>query len=646
MAAPRTAVESLPRARPLLGAKAWIVTASALTAGGWLLSLAGSLTPTGYGLLFAVLFGVGAAWICWSETPGRTGWRPRVRFRRFREPAAMLFLLLLLAEMAGGFLYPPTNYDGLTYRVPRVLHWLQAHQWHWIGGWNTRMDYSAVGYEWLMAPILALFHGERLLFLPNLLSAALLPGLVFCAFRELGVAARVARWWMWILPCSYSLVLQAGSIGNDSFATVFMLASLVLARRACRLQSASEASMALLAMGLLTGAKASNLPLLLPCLIAWAPVIPLLLRSKKRLLGTLLIALVSVAISFIPMAAINWHKTGDWTGDPANEGKMKLASPLVGLAGNTVQLIWHNLQPSILPGVAPLNQVVEHVRQKTWAQKFLSEYPRFSLRTNELASEESAGMGIGLTLLLAAFYIHWAASRKPKHNAIILSPAKRQGLAVGAAGWVAFVVFMAKLGSEAVPRIATPYYPLLFLLPALQPGAVPVLKHKAYRTFALIAVASVFPAVIFSPARPLFPIHWVEQNMETHFPKAHLKQRITTVYRVYAQRSDIHAQVREQLPKSARVIGFAGTGDDSELSFWRPLGRTVVRDLPPGNQRLPDVTGVDVIVTYEEACRDRYSRSITELETALSWQAQGPIPIRSKASGHMENWVILHPPPL
>ncbi len=642
MTVPPTAAGTQPYAHSLFSAKAWVLTTTALTLGGWTLSLGGVLTPLGYGCLLAFALCLGGVWLHCARNEKNT-LRTGVRLRRFRQPAAMLFLALLLMEIVGGFLYAPTNYDGLTYRVPRLLHWLQTHRWHWIGGWNARMDYSAVGYEWLMAPILALLRCERLLFLPNLISTALLPGLVFSAFRGLGVAARVARFWMWILPCGYSLVLQAGSIGNDSFAVVFLLACLAFSRRAHRFQSSSDAWLALLSMGLLTGAKASNLPLLLPCMVAFWPAIPLLIDSKKHAFGTVLAIIVSTSVSFVPMAAINWHETGDWTGDPANEGKMKLAHPASGLAGNALQLAWENLQPSILFAAADINKTLARFRE-TQAFKYLSaEYPRFSVRANELASEEASGLGLGLTGLLAFLYARRCV--KSLRSNLPSSTEKRIGFTVGLAGWIALLVFMAKLGSEAVPRIATPYYPLLFLWPLLPHDAALLIKKPGFRWTAWLAAASVIPAVILSPARPLFPTQRVVAYMEKHHPGETLSNRMKTVYEVYARRSDIHARVREQLPHHARVIGFAGTGDDSELSFWRPLGRTVVRDLPAGERhRLPNVGGVDVIVTYEGACRERYSRSVEELAAALGWQVTASVPVQSKAAAQIENWIILVPP--
>ena len=54
------------------------------------------------------------------------------KLRRFRKPFPLAFLILAVMAFLGGALYAPTNYDALSYRLPRVLHWLAENQWHWI----------------------------------------------------------------------------------------------------------------------------------------------------------------------------------------------------------------------------------------------------------------------------------------------------------------------------------------------------------------------------------------------------------------------------------------------------------------------------------------------------------------------------------
>src|SRR5438309_1055628 len=187
------------------------------------------------------------------------------------------FAVLAVLVFVGGALYPPSNHTALTYRTPRVLQWLTHGHWFWIHTANYRMNDRACGIEWLSAPLLLFTKSDRALFLINFLPFLLLPGLVFSLFRRLGVRPKVAWQWMWLLPTGYTFLLQAGSTGNDTFPTIYALASLDFGCRAWASKRVSDLCHSLLAAALLTGAKASNLPLLLPFVIL---LVPLLFRWR------------------------------------------------------------------------------------------------------------------------------------------------------------------------------------------------------------------------------------------------------------------------------------------------------------------------------------------------------------------------------
>ena len=214
-------------------------------------------------VLVLVAFGIARTRFPGPVRPPRKSFsRLRARFRR-ALPAA--FGLLALLILVGGLLYPPTNHTAVTYRVPRVLQWLAAHQWHWISNTeNFRMNNRACGIEWLSAPLLLFFRSDRALFLLNFVPFLMLPGLIFSLFTRLGVGPRVAWHWMWLLPTGYNFVLQAGSTGNDTFPTVYALAAVDFACRAWISRKPSDLWFSLMTTALLTEAKASNLPLLLP----------------------------------------------------------------------------------------------------------------------------------------------------------------------------------------------------------------------------------------------------------------------------------------------------------------------------------------------------------------------------------------------
>ena len=210
---------SFPPGRPPDGlflrlVKGWIWLSALAGLAGWSLSAIGQLNRTGYALFFAAAAG---AWLAcrrrwdWS----RPDW-PKT-LRRFRRPLPVAFAALAFLIFLGGAIYPPSNYDGLAYRVARVLHWLDHGHWWWIHTPEYRMNDRTCGIEWFYAPLLLFTKSDRALFLVNYIPFLLLPGLVFSVFTRLGVRARVAWSWMWLLPAGYNFLLQAGSIANDTF---------------------------------------------------------------------------------------------------------------------------------------------------------------------------------------------------------------------------------------------------------------------------------------------------------------------------------------------------------------------------------------------------------------------------------------------
>src|SRR5204863_6928724 len=117
---------------------------------------------------------------------------------------------------------------------------------------------------------------ERWLFLVNLFSFALLPGLIFSVFTRLGVRPRVAWWWMWLVPGGYCYAMQAGSLATDAYAAVYALAAVGFALRCRDTRSAQDLWLSLLSAALLTATKQTNLLLLGLWILPFAQNLPVL----------------------------------------------------------------------------------------------------------------------------------------------------------------------------------------------------------------------------------------------------------------------------------------------------------------------------------------------------------------------------------
>ena len=553
--------------RPLLQLWIWVSAFAALA--GWALSAFGQLNRAGYAAalaLFAIFLflqrkGLGFA----REFRFSCG---RKYFRRFRRPLPFSFLVLAVLIFIGGAIYPPDNYTGLTYRAGRVLQWLSHGHWFWIHTTDFRMNDRACGIEWLSAPLLLFTNSTRGLFLLNFVPFLLMPGLIFSVFRRLGVSPRVAWQWMWLFPTGYNFLLQAGGNANDTFPTVYALGAIDFALRARESGKVADLWYSILAAALLTGAKASNLPLLLPWAILILPVFPLF---RKKIPITALVAVLAAVVSFLPTAILNSIYCGDWSGAVLEPPIMTVKNPFIALAGNGFQLLLGNFCPPLFPTAAWWNThatgIVPHA-----LVSISTHFDSGFFQLGELPTEDMSGIGFGLSALLAITVfakIFGSHTSTPARRWVEGERLRRLMLL---APWLALIVYCAKSGMTAPARLIAPYYPLL--LPLLLTGAGPaqLIRHRWWHAVVGLVLLTALAVLVLSPDRPLWPAQTILGRLATRYPNNHSIARARDVYTVYARRSDPLANVRALLPPDIRIVGFLGTADDCDISFWLPLG--------------------------------------------------------------------------
>ena len=569
----------------------WIAVSALASAAGWILSACGQLNRAGY----AAVAGLGLAGLFlarrdWLDAASRLSFE-RIR-RRCCRPLPLAFAGLATLVLLGGALYAPDNYDGLTYRLPRVLHWLAQGQWHWIHTANYRMNDRSCGFEWLMTPILLATQSDRALFLVNFLPFLLLPGLVFSVFTRLGVNGRVAWHWMWLLPTGYNFLLQAGSLANDAFAAVYALAAVDFALRARTSRRISDVWFSLVAAALLTGAKSGNLPLLLPWFVVFLPVSRRLwwpgnemgppgitrpgLPSFFRPLFSLVVILAALLVSCLPTAGLNHRHCGDWTGLSLEGPAIVISDPFIGIAGNSIMFLLCNFCPTLFPLAGWWNHAVPDHLPATLAALIHVNFEANFCRLGEIPTEEWSGLGFGLSALLAATVMAHLLHRPRASGTRSSWP----GRAMLAAPYVSLLFFFAKSGMMTLARLVSAYYPLL--LPALLrgPAAAAVVRQRWWRYATAISMLLACLAVVLTPARPLWPAKTILSKTANASSKPVVK-RIRDVYLVYADRPDPLAPARAALPPGCPIVGFVGASDDPSISFWRPFGQRRVEEILP-----------------------------------------------------------------
>ncbi len=583
----------------LIAAELWILLSALCTFSGWVLSVLGLLNAIGYAIACAAGVVLLAIWWRYGRREARTFCWDRLARHclHTRRVLPRIFAIAALLAFIGGLLYAPNNYDALTYRFPRLLHWLAASRWHWIDSLNDRMNFSGTGVEWMMAPIFVATKSDRFFFLINICSYLLLPGLLFQFFKSVGIQRRVAWHWMWLLPMGYCFVMQAGSIGNDLTAVPYFLAAVVFTRRAALTGSMRDLSVGLIAAALLSGVKLSNAPLMLPCAVAAIPALPLI---KKHIFAALLGLIVAVAVSFVPVAWLTYRNCGDWSGDPTNFHQVKLASPVFGFAGNALQLIEQNASPPIDPFTTPWNKFITRELKSEPGRLLLKHYPRLDLKWSELATEEAAGVGLGL---LCLFMLSLVVSLT---HPLGLLQRRDTGFWVVATSLMALAVYMVKLGSESEPRLVATYYPALFAFVLRTPVNTALTRKCWWRFLAVLAAASALPALILAPSRPLFPAMNITQWLHRLHPENSVVQRAAQVYSTYANRSDGLQSLRKYIPDDVKTIALVAT-DDPQIALWRPFGQRQVVDLTNWNvDDILRVKGVKYIIASEDEVRAEF----------------------------------------
>lgn len=614
----------------MLAARIFVVLSATLVVCGWFLSYFGLLSVFSYLVAIPVLF-----WVLWLlGRPAVNHDAPlwRIRTCRYKRWPAAIFCVLALLCFIGAILHAPSNYDFLTYRLSRLLNWHEVGAWHWIITGNGRMNYSAPNAEWIVSPLLLSTQSDRLLFLPSFIAFILLPGAIFTTFRGLGIESRAAWWAMWLAPTAYGYVSQAGSAGNDLLGTAFFVIAMAFLVRAYASKCSGWFILSVFAIAICTGVKATNLPLLAPWGIAAIPVL-----WKVKLCWPKLVAAAPVALlcSFAPLAVLNHLHTGNWKGKGPEEEALEAGSLAAGIVGNSAAVAVSLLQPPLFPVPSRVNDTINHALPEKIKTLLHDDFPRLKLHFVELPNEEGAGLGLGLLAVVAASFMGAATTRR---GCPWLS---RRGSTIFCAAFVATLVYMCIMASESAGRLLLPYYPLLLAVPFGATGAHRLFNFKLWRGIALAAAISALAIPLLTPSRPLVPVPALADLI---FGAGPLKHRVQSVYSVYSQRSDNLASIREILPENAQRIGFLGSGDDVEVSLWRPFsGRRSVEHLTPEQGTLP---AIDAIVVSSYGLRrwpDEARHRLTS--QLLDTRRIGSVFVTSKVSVGPIEWTVYAPRP-
>jgi hypothetical protein len=250
-----------------------------------------------------------------------------------------------------------------------------------------------------------------------------------------------------------------------------------------------------------------------------------------------------------------------------------LASPLVSIAGNGLNLALENLQPPVFPMAGWWNEHVYKLLPGTFIAKleYSFESNAAHLSAIEIQYEICAGIGFGLTLLLL---VSWLWAKFCQRSRMYHQPVDLHLVLVRWSPFVSLVIFMLAVDVSGPARIITPYYCLL--MPVLLTGKCheALVRRKWWRGAAALTLLIAAGLLILNPPRPLWPARTILNPLSKKHPASSLITRAAMLYNANAERWDALAPIRDKLPPDAKNIGFINflQASTMETSLWRPFG--------------------------------------------------------------------------
>ncbi len=141
-------------------------------------------------------------------------------------------ILLLLLTFFQGLIYPPNNWDSMTYHLPRILHWIQNES---VANYPTHIErqlYQPLFSEYLILHTILLFKGDLFSNSVQFLFLALTTLAVLAVLQEFVAKTKNVIFIVFILCLTIpEALLQASSTQNDLVHSFFIICSIYFSIR-------------------------------------------------------------------------------------------------------------------------------------------------------------------------------------------------------------------------------------------------------------------------------------------------------------------------------------------------------------------------------------------------------------------------------
>jgi hypothetical protein len=523
------------------------------------------------------------------------------------EPLAFWpFILVALLVLVAAVAYPPTMLDALTYRLPRVLLWLQDNRVHHFQTADPRLNYMPQAWGLVTLPLIQL-AGDRLVALWNYTSWVLFYFIAFDWALEISGSLSKSRAMAFIASTSTFAVLQACEATTDLFTTTLVLLSLRFVMQFERTRNWREIPSAVFCLLLASDAKPHVMVLALPLGIwFWMSFSTPWKSFRWRWLpGLIPLWLVcSPALSWI----LNFETYRNWSGvrlDTSFSG-----SPVWNVLLGMVMLFWQGIEPPINPLALAINgwlgPVISHLGLSNLV-------PRFNLKCNPVSMVDWASLGLVLFVLLVAGVV--LAIRRDRQ---VLHSWRGWAFVAGFAGCLLAL-------SQFVPGATGRTYSvfLFFAVPLAMTGWN-LMRPQVLRASLYLCLASSLLSIVLNPERPLWPANRVHQAL-AEAPRFKRLAKIMEPYLLMPERARTGETLVQAIPRDEPAMVVLAGEDRPLLALFRPysLGRNVLLLAAHANQGELNRWQVNYVIVgggaeeqYPELCR--YMEQSGDYELVLS----------------------------
>jgi hypothetical protein len=517
-------------------------------------------------------------WLEWLSVPGVLAAVALARrgagswanlLKGISEPLAFgPFILVGGLALVAALIYPPTMLDALTYRLPRILLWLQEdHIRHFLTV-DERLNYMPHAWGLATLPLIQL-AGDRLVTLWNYASWIVFYLIAYdWAFEASGNVSK-SRVMAFIASTSTFAVLQACEASSDLFTTAFVLVSLRFVLQFEHTRDWRNIHWSVLSLLLAADTKPHVAVLALP-LAVWFWLAPS--KPWKSFRWRWLPGLIPVWLLCSP--ALSWvlnHQTyGRWLGVASDSISGK--NPLWNILLGAIMTVWQVIQPPVNPLALMLN---DRLQQGVSELGLNTLIPTFNLRCNLINMVDGASLGLVLSALLAAGVV--LAVRR---NRQALNSWRGWAMAAGAAG---YCLALAQVVPGSIGRAFCVF--LFFAVPLAMVGWN-LMRPQVLQAGLYLCLASSLLSLVLSPERPLWPACRVQRALAGS-PRFNGLAKKMELYTLVPERARAGEALVQAIPDSEPAVAALIGEDRPLLPLFRPysLGRDVLLFPPHAVQR-------------------------------------------------------------